>query len=70
MTSLRDVRVAKGLNQREISEASHTPQAIVSALERGVLKPWPKVAERLSKALGVPAEQLFPEDRERVVSKH
>ena len=69
MTRLRDVRVAKGLNQREISEASHTPQAIVSALERGVLKPWPKVAERLSKALGVPAEQLFPEDRERIVEK-
>jgi len=69
MTRLRDVRVAKGLNQREVSEASHTPQAIVSALERGVLKPWPKVAERLSKALGVPAEQLFPEDRERIVEK-
>lgn len=69
MTSLRDVRVAKGFNQREVSEASHTPQAIVSALERGVLKPWPKVAQRLSKALGVPAEQLFPEDRERIVEK-
>jgi len=69
MTKLRDVRVAKGLNQREVSEASHTPQAIVSALERGVLKPWPKVAQRLSKALGVPAEQLFPEDRERIVEK-
>ena len=69
MTRLRDVRVAKGLNQREVSEASHTPQAIVSALERGVLKPWPKVAERLSKALGVPAEQLFPEDRERLTAK-
>ena len=69
MTTLRDARVAKGLNQREVSEASHTPQAIVSALERGVLKPWPKVAQRLSKALGVPAEQLFPEDRERIVKK-
>jgi transcriptional regulator with XRE-family HTH domain len=69
MTKLRDVRLAKGLNQRELSEASHTPQAIVSALERGVLKPWPKVADRLSKALGVPAEQLFPEDKERIVEK-
>jgi transcriptional regulator with XRE-family HTH domain len=47
MTRLREARVAKGLNQREVSEASHTPQAIVSALERGVLKPWPKVANRL-----------------------
>jgi transcriptional regulator with XRE-family HTH domain len=70
MTKLRELRVAKGLNQRELSEASHTPQAIVSALERDVLKPWPKVAQRLSDALGVPAEQLFPQDRERVVSRH
>ena len=69
MTKLREAREAAGLNQREGSEASHTPQAIVSALERGVLKPWPKVAERLSKALGVPAEQLFPEDRDRIVEK-
>jgi transcriptional regulator with XRE-family HTH domain len=58
-----------GLNQRELSEASHTPQAIVSALEREVLKPWPKVAQRLSDALGVPADKLFPEDRQRIAVK-
>lgn len=67
--NLRESRTLKGLNQRELSEKAHTPQATVSALERGVLKPWPKVAQRLSKALGVPAEHLFPEDRERVVAR-
>lgn len=61
MTKLREVRLAMGMNQRELSEASHTPQSIVSSLERGVLKPWPMVAKRLSKALGVPAEKIFPE---------
>ena len=68
MTKLREVRLAKGLNQRELSEASHTPQSIVSSLERGVLKPWPMVAKRLSKALRVPAQEIFPEDVEAIKS--
>ena len=59
---LRTVRLELGLNQRELSEKFHTSQSIVSALERGVLKPWPKVSERLSKALGVTVEQLFPDE--------
>ncbi|MAH48844.1 transcriptional regulator [Candidatus Pacearchaeota archaeon] len=62
VTSLREVRLAKGLNQRELAEASHTPQALISAIERGVLKPWPKVAYRISGALEVPIEKLFPEE--------
>lgn len=69
MTKLREVREALGFNQRELAEASHTPQAIVSALERGVLKPWPKVAQRMSQALGVPPDKLFPDDGARLVRK-
>jgi transcriptional regulator with XRE-family HTH domain len=69
MNRLREIRLGKNLNQRELSEASHTPQAIVSALERGVLKPWPKVAKRLSQALAVPAETLFPEDKESIATR-
>jgi transcriptional regulator with XRE-family HTH domain len=67
---LREVRLGKGLNQRQLSEMSHTPQATVSALERDAIRPWPAVAARLSGALCVSSEQLFPEDRERVVSKN
>jgi transcriptional regulator with XRE-family HTH domain len=66
MNRLRETRLSRNLNQRQLAEASHTAQATVSALERDVLKPWPKVAERLSQALGVPAERIFPEDKERV----
>lgn len=69
MNKLREFRLLMGLNQRELSEAAHTPQAIVSALERDVMKPWPAVAQRLSAVLGVPAEKLFPEDRERIAVK-
>lgn len=62
MNTLLEERRERGLNQRELSELSHTPQSLVSAIERGALKPWPKVAERLSSVLGVPIERLFPED--------
>ena len=62
MNKLREARIAKGFNQRELSEASHTPQALVSAIERGVLKPWPRVIQRISDALGVHAEEIFSEE--------
>jgi len=61
-SKLREVRERKGLNQRELSERAHTPQSLVSAIELGKLKPWPKVVERLSKALGIPEKKLFPND--------
>ena len=69
MNKLREIRMAMELNQRQLSEAAHTPQAIVSALEREVILPWPAVAQRLSKALGIPAEKLFPNDGDRVTPR-
>ena len=59
---IRGVREAKGWNQRELAEATHTCQTIISELERDVRKPWLLVAERLSQALGVSTEELFPDD--------
>ncbi len=59
---LREIREAMGLNQRELAEKSHTPQSTISELERGVRRPWLKVAKRLSKILGTPIEELFPDD--------
>jgi len=62
MTNLREVRLQKGINQRQLAEATHTCQSLISSLERGVIKPWPKVADRLSKALRTPVGELFPDD--------
>lgn len=59
---IREAREAKGWNQRELAEATHTCQAIISELERETRKPWLKVAEKLSKALNVPIKELFPDD--------
>lgn len=33
-------REIKGWNQRELAEAAHTCQALISELERGIRKPW------------------------------
>lgn len=62
MNKLREIRIVLGYNQREVSEASHTGQGNICAIEAGRLKPWPAVAKRLSEALGVPIEKLFPEE--------
>ena len=59
---IRQAREAKSWNQRQLAEATHTCQALISELERDIRKPWPKVAKKLSQALEVPIEELFPED--------
>lgn len=67
MNRVRQIRVEKGLNQRELAEASHTPQSLISAIERGTLKPWPKVARRISEVLGTPVEDIFPKDKDELL---
>lgn len=59
---LREVRETRGLKQRELAEATHTCQTIISEFERGVRKPWLKVAKKLSRALGITIQELFPND--------
>jgi len=61
---LREIREAKGFNQRELAEKTHTSQTTISELELGKRKPWLKVARRLARKLGVPVEELFPDDFE------
>ena len=59
---IREVRQAKGWNQRELAEATHTCQTIISELERGVRRPWLRVAKKLSQALKASIEELFPDE--------
>ena len=60
MNKVRQIRQEKGLNQRQLAEKSHTAQSLVSSIERGVMKPWPKVLHRLARTLGVSETELFP----------
>lgn len=59
---IREAREAKGWNQRELAEATHTCQAIISEVERGVRRPWPRVAKKVARALKASVEEIFPDD--------
>lgn len=59
--NLRMVRDESGLSQRELSEQVHMAQSLISEIERGIRKPWPEVARRLSCVLKVSPSDLFPE---------
>ena len=63
MNKLRETRLAKGLNQRELSERVHTAQSLICAVECGRAKSWPKLRKRLAKVLGVSASELFPTEK-------
>lgn len=59
--NLRLAREQAKLNQRQLAELSHISASIISDIELGKRKPWPKLARRLSKVLGVSIKDLFPE---------
>jgi transcriptional regulator with XRE-family HTH domain len=59
---VREVREKVGLKQRELAEMTHLPQSLISDLERGTRKVWGRAAARLSEVLGVPVDELFPEE--------
>jgi transcriptional regulator with XRE-family HTH domain len=63
MNRVKEIRQAKGLNQRQLAELSHTPQSAVSNIELGRWQAWPKVMQRIAQALRVRVEELFPEDK-------
>ena len=62
MNKVRQIREKNGLNQRQLAEKAHTAQSLISTLERGNIKPWPKVMQRLSRVLKVSRKELFPEE--------
>ena len=68
MNRLREIRLKQGLTQRELAEKSHTPQSLISAIERGDLKPWSAVAHRIARVLGISVSDIFPDDIERLVN--
>lgn len=57
---IREIRESIGWNQRELAEAAHVCQTTISELEREVRKPWPAVIKKLSRALKVKSEEIFP----------
>lgn len=61
MKTMKELREDKGLTQVELARMCKVQQATISDIERGVVKnPSVETAQRISKALGVNTEYLFP----------
>lgn len=52
------VRRDRGLLQKEVAEQVKVHPSLISAVERGSMKPYPKLANKLSALLGIKPEQL------------
>jgi transcriptional regulator with XRE-family HTH domain len=56
---LKEVRLAKGLTQKELAAAAGLSTWHISNLERGINAPSFPVLETLASKLGIPVKELF-----------
>jgi len=61
---LRIARIMSGKTQAQLSILSGVHYSTVSRIERGMVKPSKKQGQQLARALQVPADMLFPEEKE------
>jgi len=61
---VKEIRVARGLTQVELSRLAHVAASNLNAIERGRLLPWPKMKKRLAKALKCEESDIFPSEAE------
>lgn len=54
-----DVRYAKGMSLRELSERAHVSKSYLQRIEAGEAAPSLEVMVRLARALGVPLDDLY-----------
>ena len=59
---LREFRVKADMSQIELSKETGVAQATISNIESGNRTPSYLTRQRLAKALGVPVEEIFPND--------
>lgn len=58
--NLRTARLKRGSTQAEVAAAAGITQQLVSLIEHG-LRPSAGTQQKLAKALGMPASELFPD---------
>lgn len=61
-SKLKVYRALLGVTQESLSERSNVSTVTISLLEAGKRSPRTKTQNRLSHALGVEADRLFPDD--------
>lgn len=57
---LREIRTGMGLSQLQLAFLSRVPNCVISDIERGVRRPWPKARRALAQALRMPEAEIFP----------
>lgn len=57
-----DVRYAKRMSLRELSERAHISKSYLQRIEAGEATPSLEVMVRIARALGVPLNELYQED--------
>lgn len=63
--NLKHYRIKENLmTQKQLAKASGVSQVTISFLENDLSEPMELTKEKLSRALGVPVEDIFPEDDE------
>ncbi len=65
MNYLRDYRVKKLMTQKELAKASGVSQVTISFIENQLSEPMELTKQKLSRALKVPPEKLFPPKNQR-----
>ena len=60
MNNLKEIRTQKGLSQLALAKLTNITPTDISRIENNWLKPYPGWRKRLSDALGVSEEEIFP----------
>lgn len=58
--NIRKKRLERGLSQTRLACLCETSSNVMSSVERGELKPWPKLRKRIAEVLGCTEGELFP----------
>jgi transcriptional regulator with XRE-family HTH domain len=62
MTKLESLRRQKGWSQRELAEKLHISGSIISQIERGFRRAYPKIMRQLAEVFEVEVSDLFEDD--------
>ena len=52
MQTIKQIRLEKGISQRQLAQDAGVCQSLLCAVETGRLQLWPAIAKKLAKALG------------------
>ncbi len=60
--NLESIRTDKLMTQDELAQEAGVAKTTISRVENGHINPTQITKKRLAKALGVPVDEIFPED--------